>query len=272
MTENYGVLKQKSASNEIEIAIEELMLLGYSTISSGYSLDYLNQLRDACFKLSDDYHRVYGKEHLQKLGESNSYRGPLLMNKIFLEVARNNKILKIVSNLILGRSYLNQQNLVINPPFGGQYSQLRFHRDLPYQHYTSSRPLAINALLAIDDFTIENGATVVVPATHKSESFPSERVIERNSIQIPVKSGTFLLLDCMTYHAAAKNMSERNRIGLNHVYSTLMLRPQIDWVRALGKSLETSLSTEERKLLALDYSIPENVRSYLENRQQLKPE
>ena len=39
------------------------------------------------------------------------------------------------------------------------HHQSAFHRDLPYQHFTSSRPIAINALFCADEFTNENGAT-----------------------------------------------------------------------------------------------------------------
>ena len=36
---------------------------------------------------------------------------------------------------------------------GAGHTQLAYHRDLPYQHFVSSRPLAISALFCIDPFT-----------------------------------------------------------------------------------------------------------------------
>lgn len=156
--------------------------------------------------------------------------------------------------------------MVINPPSSKNYNQLKFHRDLPYQHYVSTRPIAINALFAVDDFTIQNGATIVIPASHKMEEFSSDVVIEKQSKQLEVKAGSFLILDCMTYHAAASNKSSADRVGINHVYSTLMLRPQIDWGRAVSLDVREKLHVHQRKLLGLNHPIAGSVTDFLKSR------
>jgi ectoine hydroxylase-related dioxygenase (phytanoyl-CoA dioxygenase family) len=102
---------------------------------------------------------------------------PLAYEPIFLELAANPRILKICRTLVADYVTLNQQNGIINPPNGQRYNQAAWHRDLPYQHFTSSRPLAINALFCIDAFTVENGATKVLPASHREEAFPSDAFI-----------------------------------------------------------------------------------------------
>ena len=95
--------------------------------------------------------------HLQSLNEHNGIRAPFLIDKtgIFVKLVTNDKLLQLVSKLIKGSFYLNQQNGIINPA-GNTYNQGMWHRDLPYQHFTSSSPLGINALYCVDDFTIEN--------------------------------------------------------------------------------------------------------------------
>jgi ectoine hydroxylase-related dioxygenase (phytanoyl-CoA dioxygenase family) len=125
--------------------------------------------------------------------------------------------------------------------------------------------LAINALYAVDDFTIENGATYVIPASHKSEKFPSENFLETNKTQISVKAGSFLVLDCMIYHAAAPNLSNFPRIGLNHVYTTVMFRPQINWETAIEENRQSGWENFD-ELLGLSFIEPKNVNSYLEER------
>src|SRR3546814_9885258 len=66
---------------------------------------------------------------------------------------------------------------IVNPAEHQSYGQGLFHRDLPHQHFVSSRPLAINALFCIDAFLEANGATLVVPASHKEERFPSDGIV-----------------------------------------------------------------------------------------------
>ena len=67
--------------------------------------------------------------------------------------------------------------------------------------------MAINALFCLDAFTTENGATLVLPATHKQEEFPSDRFVEASAAQVCAPSGSYIVLDCMLYHSGAPNRS-----------------------------------------------------------------
>jgi ectoine hydroxylase-related dioxygenase (phytanoyl-CoA dioxygenase family) len=266
MYESYGVLKRQASITEIDKVVEEVRLLGYSSIDSGFTNLEIQQIKEVCEATARDYKIKYQDMDLILTGESNNHRAPLLEDLMFLRVAQNEKIIEIISRLIIGEFFLNQQNLVVNPPSSKNYNQLKFHRDLPYQHYVSSKPIAINALFAVDDFTMQNGATIVIPASHKMEEFSSDVVIDNQAKQIEVKAGSFLILDCMTFHAAASNMSGADRVGINHVYSTLMLRPQIDWERAVSKEIREKLDVNQRKLLGLNHPIAGSVRDFLQNR------
>ncbi len=144
---------------------------------------------------------TYGETNLKSVNEFNTVRSLLTHGgDLFLRLALNENLLSIIKKLIPGKFILNQQNGVINPA-RETYNQSAWHRDLPYQHFVSTKPLAINALFCVDDFTYENGATFVLPASHKSEAFPSLNYVQRNAIQIEAKSGWFILLDCMIFHA-----------------------------------------------------------------------
>jgi hypothetical protein len=259
------VLEQENISNNIDLNLEQIRNLGYTAINSEYSQEEISEIREISLEVSNKYKDLYSHFDLNKIGEGNSFRAPALVDIRLLKPATNTKLQSLISRLITGKFFLNQQNLVINPPKSNQYSQLKFHRDLPYQHYVSSRPLAINALYAVDDFTIENGATYVIPASHKSEKFPSENFLEANKTQISVKAGNFLVLDCMTYHAAAPNLSNFPRIGLNHVYTTVMFRPQINWQTAIEENKQSGWENFD-ELLGLSFTEPKDVNRYLEGR------
>ena len=107
----------------------------------------------------------YGAATLQAIDEHNTIRCMLADDSAFLDLALNPQILNIAERMLGPGFILNQQNGIINPGDGASYNQASYHRDLPYQHFTSSRPLALNALFCIDDFALDNGATLVVPAS-----------------------------------------------------------------------------------------------------------
>ncbi len=262
---SYGVMEEEKELDELSIKVEQLRNLGYATLDSSFTDEKINEVRQKSDIAADKYTELYSHHDLNSLGESNIYRSPALIDKSFFEIASHPKLQELVARLIRGKFYLNQQNLVINPPMSNNYTQLKYHRDLPYQHFVSSRPLAINALYAVDEFTIENGATFVIPASHKAEKFPTQKYLDSTQLQITVKAGTFLVLDCMLYHAAAPNLSMNARLGLNHVFTSVMFGPQINWKTSLDE-MNIPITPTLTNLLGLDFATPPNVDEYLRRR------
>jgi ectoine hydroxylase-related dioxygenase (phytanoyl-CoA dioxygenase family) len=230
----YGVRLENRSANALEEAAETVALLGYAVVASGLSDSQVEALRDRFDALDVAYKARHGRDRLKSVGETDLIRCPLAEDRMFLDLACNATILSLCERLIGPGFILNQQNGVINPAGELTYSQSAFHRDLPYQHFVSSRPLAINALFCLDPFTSENGASIVIPASHKQEAFPSEAVIAAQARQITAPAGSFLVLDCMTYHRGGLNRTRFNRRAVNHVYSIAMLRQQIDLPACLG--------------------------------------
>jgi ectoine hydroxylase-related dioxygenase (phytanoyl-CoA dioxygenase family) len=265
ISKRYGVIEQTASSTEVEYACESIRHLGFGVVDGGYRSQWLETLSDAFERVQQRYYSEHGgREALKAIDEHNTIRLPLCYEPIFLELATNATILEICRQLIPGYAVLNQQNGVINPPHSERYNQGAWHRDLAYQHFVSSRPLAINALFCLDPFTIENGATRVLPASHRQEAFPSDRFVEAEAATICAPAGSFLILDCMTFHSGGVNLTDRPRRAVNHVYSIPILRQQIDLPSALGESFVTD--GELRKLLGYDVRTPRSVAEYLAGR------
>ena len=130
---------------------------------------------------------------------------------------------------------VNPQNevKVINKP-NEEHHQSSWHRDLPYQNFVISKPLAIGALFCIDDFTSESGATFVLPHSHKVESIPSSQFVEKFSKQVIAKAGSVILFDAMLFHKAGYNSANFTRRAINNVYVVPILKQQIDLPAALN--------------------------------------
>ncbi|MFW6061013.1 MAG: phytanoyl-CoA dioxygenase family protein [Phycisphaeraceae bacterium] len=116
----------------------------------------------------------------------------------------------------------NYKCIVKAPKVG---STFRWHRDLPYLYHTS--PNLITAMLCLDPMTEENGATVVLPGTHR---LPTEEV-ERRDVEIQEQdlptdaervtvtcpAGSAVLFHVSIIHGGGPNRSEiprRNVIGI----------------------------------------------------------
>lgn len=261
--ESYGVLQQHQAGSTVADAAEQVRSLGFAILDSGYSLSELRNISDEFDRAHARYVDAYGEADLRKANELHTIRALLTHGgRTFLDLALSDNLQSTLSRLISGKFILNQQNGIINPPREA-YNQGAWHRDLPYQHFVSSKPLAINALFCVDDFTRENGATFVLPASQLFEAFPSPNYVQEKAIQVEAKAGSFILLDCMVYHAGGFNGTDKPRRAVNHVFNIPYFKQQIN----IPKSMQdTELSDEVKELLGFGYMEPQSIADYLSSR------
>jgi hypothetical protein len=258
--ESYGVLVQDNPATELDEVAEQVKRIGYAIVDSGFSTDELTVLSEVFNRTRAAYVQKHGGDRLRNAGEYHTIRAPLIHgNPLFIKLATNQNLLKVLEKLIVGKFILNQQNGVINPP-GESYKQGAWHRDLPYQHYVSNTPLAVNALFCLDDFTPENGSTFLLPATHKMVNFPSASYAKQNALQVHAKAGQYILMDCMLFHGGGVNSSNLERRAVNHMYTIPHIRPQIDIARNMD---EVNLTENEIEILGLRFKTSLSVEEYL---------
>lgn len=270
MIPTYGVKERTQEPDEaIGPAVESLRLLGYAIVGGGYSkaeLAALSSAFDAAYQAQLAQHG--GRSALEAIDEHHTIRAPLGIDAAFLELAINPRILKVCEKLLGDRFILNQQNGIINPPNSTLYNQGAYHRDLPYQHFLTSRPLALNALFCLDTFRSENGATKVIAGSHKEEPFPSDSAVQALETQIVAPAGSFIVLDAMLFHSGGTNRTAVPRRAVNHVYTLPFIKQQIE----LPALLDGKYRHDRALARLLDYGNdpPKSVAAYYERRRLRK--
>lgn len=228
----YGITRKRSAGDEVDQSVEEIDYLGYTVIESGLSDQQLESAGEAL----DRAYKCQTKEaeagSAQLEADADIVRCPLAYDDLFLTIATAPVLLKLCRRVFGSHFVLLQQNGIINRPTTKEY-QSRWHRDLPYQHFVTSKKLALNALLCLEPFTFETGGTHVLPGSHLFEEFPSDRYVMKHEWAVNAKAGSFLVLDAMLYHRSGYNRTNDNRRGINHVIGLPMLVQQIDIPRLL---------------------------------------
>ena len=260
---SYGILMQDKPPSELDDIAEQVRRLGYAVLDSGLSPDELAELSEVFNRTRADYVQRWGEARLRSANEFHTIRAPLTQgDPVFVRLATHWNLMAVLGKLIVGKFTLNQQNGVINPP-GETYNQGAWHRDLPYQHYVSSSPLAVNALFCVDDFTLENGSTFVLPATHKTVNYPSESYIQRNALQVEAKAGQYILLDCMLFHSGGFNGTNKERRAVNHVYTIPYFKQQIKLPELLK---HVDLTLDQRELFGFNFKEFTSIDQYLRDR------
>jgi ectoine hydroxylase-related dioxygenase (phytanoyl-CoA dioxygenase family) len=261
----YGIVERMVCEDYPCVIIEQLSRLGYAIVDVGMSANEVATIKSEFDLVRDNYVQKYGLDYLQSIDEHNTVRLPLSQSEHFRRLATNQRLHSIISALIKGTYILNQQNGIVNPP-NDRYNQGAWHRDLPYQHFTSSSPLALNALYCVDDFTRSNGATYVLPGSHLHSGFPSIEYTRRHAIQVEAPAGSFVLMDCMIFHSGGFNSTSCSRRAINHVFSIPYLKQQI----GMQTIAATSALTEfESKLFGVEASEPNSIEQYLSRRKPL---
>jgi ectoine hydroxylase-related dioxygenase (phytanoyl-CoA dioxygenase family) len=84
------------------------------------------------------------------------------------------------------------------------------------------RDVMLTAIWALDDFTAENGATSIVPASHEG---PARKPAASETVPVEMPAGSVLLFSGRLYHGAGANISDRPRLGVAIDYIQPWLRP-----------------------------------------------
>jgi ectoine hydroxylase-related dioxygenase (phytanoyl-CoA dioxygenase family) len=238
MDKQYGITNQAQSGSLLDLQLEEFRHLGYTLIEDVLTESELTELREELHRVYDLQEAVMTKEGIQSINEEYMARALLAYSEPYLSLAINKKMLPFVEHL-LGQYYvLHLQNGIINMP-NEAHHQSSWHRDIPYQNWVSSEPLACNVFYCLDTFNAETGATLLLPYSHKIPFMPSAQYVNKHAIQINAKPGSAILFDSMVFHKAGYNSSTIIRRGINNIYTKGFIRQQIDLPSVLkGKYAE----------------------------------
>lgn len=122
------------------------------------------------------------------------------------------------------------------------------HRDdgvypIPRPH----RDVVVNTMWALDDFTEANGATVVVPGSHRlTETRPEENA---PTVRATMPAGSLLFFVGSVFHGGGANTTDRTRLGVILEYSAGWVRPQENHVLGVPKEIVAALPRPLQELL-----------------------
>jgi ectoine hydroxylase-related dioxygenase (phytanoyl-CoA dioxygenase family) len=106
----------------------------------------------------------------------------------------------------------------------------------------------------LDDFTAENGATRMVPGSHLWRTLPHPGFFEPHPEEQLVlgRAGDVVVMNAHMWHGGTANRTDRPRRAM-HVYYTRWDQPQQQYQkRCLSPEVQSRLSPEARRILALD--------------------
>lgn len=253
--------------------VEDLRAVGYAVVEDVLSGSFIQTTRDAMYRTQELILRDVGGERLLRAGELGVLRLMMKCDSHFFKFLEIPELLTVIDNTVSATAIMHLQNGFILPPWPKEKTpttfQNSFHQDFP--RVLNGYVASINVMFAIDDFSTETGATVVVPGTHQRTSTPAREYLEENAIAVECPAGSMVVFDSTLWHAAGANISGKDRLAINHQFTRSYIKQQIDYVRALGDKLVLGQKPRTQQLLgwytrtvtSLDeYYRPEDQRLY----------
>lgn len=151
------------------------------------------------------------------------------------------------------KAILNSFSALNNLPNQPNFSA-NIHRDLRF--YSGEFPMMLNCLIMVDDFTIENGGTYLLPGSHLEERRPSDDEFFSKAIQAVGKRGDILVFNANVWHCSAPNKTQSDRKALPFTISKSFMKQLLDYPRAFGYEKMHTFTEEMQQFLGYYSRVP----------------
>jgi ectoine hydroxylase-related dioxygenase (phytanoyl-CoA dioxygenase family) len=154
------------------------------------------------------------------------------------------------------------------PPSGANFSH-RVHVDSPRVipgYWTN-----VGVMVALDDYTEENGATRFLPYSYEREEPPTlDEFLEKSEQTFP-KAGGAVIFNARTWHMGGKNRTQTPRHAITLNVCRSYMRQRFDYPRLVGEETLAHIGELGRRFLGFnvrmpaslaEYYLPENERLY----------
>jgi ectoine hydroxylase-related dioxygenase (phytanoyl-CoA dioxygenase family) len=173
--------------------------------------------------------------------------------KVFEDVAVDEHLLALIGKFLAPEFLLSAaQAINIHP---GEAEQT-LHYDDSFYRVPRPRPaLSITMIVAVDDFTAENGATEIVPGSHEwgppsPQSLPKAMAAKRPAV---MKAGSCLVMLGTFIHGGGANRSNAPRLAVTYQYCEGWLRQQENFFLAIPREIAAQMPPRVQELIG--YSI-----------------
>jgi ectoine hydroxylase-related dioxygenase (phytanoyl-CoA dioxygenase family) len=156
------------------------------------------------------------------------------------------------------------------PPHGTNYGN-RIHVDSP--RWVQGYSFNLGVMWALDEFTGDNGATQVLPGSHRSPDSPSPEFFDRNFVRLTCPAGSMIVFDGRLFHRAGDNRTAAWRHALTMNACRSYMKQRFDWVRFIPAPISDALNAQARRIIGFDTRLPTSLEEFFlpEERRLYKP-
>jgi ectoine hydroxylase-related dioxygenase (phytanoyl-CoA dioxygenase family) len=236
---------------------EKLEKQGFCKFEKLISNEWIEKINNELPKIFEEHEnirRVNGNPIISKGLALNALVG----NKVFFEFLQYLIDLKIIDwieeNYFNGKCILNSFTALSNIPGEDSVFHKKVHRDI--RGYSSDVPIMLNMLVMLDDFTEDNGATLLLPGSHLKFEAPSDIEFKNNAIKATGVAGDIIIWNSNLFHASGTNITCNIRRALPITFSLPYYKQLLDYPKAIGYDKYDSFEEKIRRILGYESRVP----------------
>ena len=180
-----------------------------------------------------------------------------------VELIAHPTVLAVVDDLLGGGKRAFQLHLTQAISIGPGSPAQQLHRDqwcFDFHPFPTDLTVEASTMWALGDFTAENGATRVVPDSHRTEGMPYTEADTEPAIK---PRGSVLLYTGSTVHGGGANASGEVRVGINVDYSLAWLRQEENQYLSVPRDIAAALPEPVQRLMG--YSMGAYALGYMDD-------
>ena len=232
----FGTLPPEEISEELMPTLQELDLVdncrqlaeeGWTIIKEAADPDFIARLRQAIIECSP----VEGTD-------GSKLSGLLETDPVFAEAAINPKLMAM-AEFSVGRGFLLAS--MVSTIREKDSAPIDLHADQAYfPEPFPAHNMMLTCCWATDEFTLENGATTVMPGTNALLRHPTEEETKtpQNMMTMDCPAGSVAIWDGRVWHANAPKTTDGQRVVLHTSYQRMVVRPNEDFSHIADEMIE----------------------------------
>jgi len=219
---------------------------GYTVVEAAFEPDFADALLGDLARLERDLGEGPGKNLFEGYRTVRIYN-LLARGDLYARIPVHEPILSIVKGVLdKGCLVSSLSSVAIGPDEGAQ----PIHADdmlipLAKPHV----PIVCNTMWALTDFTADNGATRLVPGTHKADRNPELGQEHEGAIAAVMPKGSVLVFDGSIWHGGGANRTPERRVGIAMNYCAGFIRQQENQQLGIPREIAKTFSPQLRKLV-----------------------
>ena len=241
-------------TRDIRQAANDIEAFGFCIVPDVLPAQRLARVRDALYRAAAE-DRARGREQKFRLDYAHDETNQRVWNllsrdPVFTDLVEHALALDLVKSVVGWPALLGNISANITGPGGGE---MVLHADQTFvPEPWPAGPQGVNVAWCLDDFTDENGATRIVPGSHRWNRKPMAEEAASASVALEAPAGSFIVMESRVWHKTGHNRTtDRRRAGIFAWYTRPIYRQQENWYLSLNPAVRQFAS--DTMLVLLGY-------------------